>query len=110
MTTPTDVTPAPDPSAPVAPTASLVGQITLTLTALATIVAFIWHKDYSSLVPALGTVATALIGAALAIEHAIKYRTFTRAQLVYNDQRLSTHVVRQQATNIGTALLPSVAE
>lgn len=99
----------PDPTAPISPSPALVGQITLTLTAVATIVSFIWHKDFTSIVPALGTVAVAGIGAALAIEHGLKYRTFTRAKLVYNDQVLNAHATKahialQAATPLATTL------
>ena len=100
-----DSTPA--PTAPIEPSPALIGQISLTLTALATIVSFIWHKDFTSIVPALGVLATAVIGAVLAIEHGLKYRTFTRAKLVYNDQLLNAHVSKAQIASmvpVGTVM------
>lgn len=56
------------------PMVSVQSQIGLVLTALASVIAFVFHKDYAPIVPAITTVAFAIYGAAIAISRAIKHK------------------------------------
>lgn len=66
---------------PSEPLTSVQSQIGLLLAALAALAAFIFHKDFSSIVPALTTVAFAAYGGSIAIARAWKHDTNVKATL-----------------------------
>lgn len=88
MTTHSIEPPAP-PELPTEPLTSVQTQIGLALTALAGVVAFIFHKDFSPIVPALTVVAFAGYGATVSIARAMKHRTVVNAQLAVHDQKMA---------------------
>lgn len=70
-----------DPSLPNEPMTSVQSQLGLLLAAIAALIAFIFHKDFSSIVPAISTLAFAVYGASVAIARAVKHRTVVQAQV-----------------------------
>ena len=96
--TPTPPTLAPPPSDE--PLTSVQSQIGLFVVAVFTVIAFIFHKDFSSIVPAVTTLALASYGAAVAIARAIKHRTIVQATMYHNQQRLDAWATSQQQSNL----------
>lgn len=89
----------PPPSPPdvtTEPLTSVQSQIGLLLTAVATLIAFVFHKDFSTVVPAVTTLAFAVYGAAVAISRAIKHRTVVQAQVALHDQQLGLWADRRE--------------
>lgn len=84
------VLPVPDlPDPPTEPPISVQTQIGMLLTAIAALITFIFHKDFSATVPAVTTLAFAGYGAAAAIARAMKHRTNVQATVAARDQKVS---------------------
>jgi hypothetical protein len=69
------------PVIPDEPLTSVQSQVGLLLAAVATLISFIFHKDFSPLVPALTTLAFTIYGSAVALARAWKHRTIVQARL-----------------------------
>jgi hypothetical protein len=67
---------------------SVQSQVGMILTAVAAIIAFIFHKDFSAVVPAVTTLAFAVYGAAVAVARAWKHNTVVQAQVALQGMKL----------------------
>lgn len=86
------------------PMTSVQTQTGLLLTAAATVVAFVFHKDFSSLVPPLTVLAFSVFGAAAALARAWKHSTVVKAQTHAQSVALDAWVTKQQHVDIARGL------
>jgi len=88
------------------PMVSIQSQLGLLVTAILTVLGFVFHKDLGDLAAPLGVIALAVYGAAVAIARAMKHRTVVTAKTaaqsinvgaVANAQQFADHTAVAQA-------------